>query len=524
VTVSPQVVGRGAERVRALAMIAILAGFCILFWPSLPVPFERDEGEYAHAADLLAGGGVPYRDAFLQKPPAIVLVYRAVFLTLGPSFASMHFAVLVSYLLTLVLIARLGRHLADPPTGLLAAAVLALALTMPAYETYPANTEAFMILPTVAAMLGLQRLRERPAARTAAWAGSCFAAAVLFKPVAIFHGPHLALGVLITARGRRQRLARLMLFCGFALLPGLACIGWLAARGALPGFVDAVVLHNLEYVATHPEGTFGQLLLRRVSAFSVFDGLLWSSAAIAVVALALRRERWLSFIIGGWLAAAILGVSATGYFRGHYWIQALPPLALATALGARWLDRRTRMALLAILLVAWVSARPWLFGMTVEQQALRRYGYLRFVSSVDIGDYLRREGAGSLFVLASEPQLYHYCRCRSVTRMVLMNPLFGGYPSSRRRQQETLAEIRRDLPDFIVVSLPGLGVPTFPNSDRWFYERAAELIRERYSLVGLTLVRRRGVHDPARIDPGSRPDLLIFRRAGALRPGSVSPG
>jgi 4-amino-4-deoxy-L-arabinose transferase-like glycosyltransferase len=46
-----------------------------LRWNTMNVPFERDEGEYAYAAWLWAEGGLPYRDAFMQKPPMIIYTY-----------------------------------------------------------------------------------------------------------------------------------------------------------------------------------------------------------------------------------------------------------------------------------------------------------------------------------------------------------------------------------------------------------------------------------------------------------------
>jgi len=254
------------------------------------------------------------------------------------------------------------------------------------------------------------------------------------------------------------------------------------------------------------------MLARRIAAFGLFDALLWVSGAAAIAALVWRRDRWPSFVAGGWLAAALLGLSAGGYFRGHYLIPALPPLAVAVALAVAASRRWVGSALLAALLVAWVAGRPWLFGMTIEQQLIRRYHSLRFAVSLDLGDYLREAGCRSLFVLASEPQIYHYSGCRAVSPMVLMNPLFGGYPDSRRRQEQTLAEIRRDPPDFIVLSRAGRGVPLFASSDRWLYERIRELTRDEYRLVGVTASDRRGVHDPQRVDWADRFDLQIFRR------------
>jgi hypothetical protein len=61
------------SRARYLLVWSCLALVPILNWPATALPFERDEGEYLWAATLGARGGVPYRDAFLQKPPGIIL-------------------------------------------------------------------------------------------------------------------------------------------------------------------------------------------------------------------------------------------------------------------------------------------------------------------------------------------------------------------------------------------------------------------------------------------------------------------
>src|SRR5437867_10284714 len=44
--------------------------------PLLPIPLERDEGEYAYIAWRLAYDELPYRDWVDQKPPAVFYVYR----------------------------------------------------------------------------------------------------------------------------------------------------------------------------------------------------------------------------------------------------------------------------------------------------------------------------------------------------------------------------------------------------------------------------------------------------------------
>ena len=44
--------------------------------PLLPIPLERDEGEYAYIAWRLGYNELPYRDWVDQKPPAVFYMYR----------------------------------------------------------------------------------------------------------------------------------------------------------------------------------------------------------------------------------------------------------------------------------------------------------------------------------------------------------------------------------------------------------------------------------------------------------------
>src|SRR6266480_1533125 len=44
--------------------------------PLLPIPLERDEGEYAYIAWRLGHNELPYRNWVDQKPPAVFYVYR----------------------------------------------------------------------------------------------------------------------------------------------------------------------------------------------------------------------------------------------------------------------------------------------------------------------------------------------------------------------------------------------------------------------------------------------------------------
>src|SRR6059036_1169664 len=66
--------GRGkATILLAISVIIIVAAVRA---PLLPIPLERDEGEYAYIAWRLGYDELPYRDWVDQKPPAVFFIYR----------------------------------------------------------------------------------------------------------------------------------------------------------------------------------------------------------------------------------------------------------------------------------------------------------------------------------------------------------------------------------------------------------------------------------------------------------------
>lgn len=518
---------------------AILLLFAAAFASGLDVPFERDEGEYAHAAGVLAAGGVPYRDAFLQKPPGIVFVHGAVLAVFGRSDVAAHAAVLVSYVGTLALLAAVARRLGAGFAAPVAALLGALAFLSPLVEPWPANTEAFLVLPATASYLLLVRAwegaRRGPGrgalAPAAAASGLALGIASLFKQPALAHLPHLLVGWLVVGRDPRGRLGSAGAFLAAAAAPWIATAAAWASWGALEPFLDGVLLHNLRYVGFNPEGRFGEMLARRVAAASLFDRLLWCAGPAGAVALALLGRRRAAFVAGGWLATAFLAVSAGGYFRGHYLLQAVPPLALCAALASAELPAIARVPAIATLAAAWVAARPVPIGIDAAARSFSRYGGMRFANGPSIGRILARDaadhGLSSLFVLGSEPQLHHYSGLRSITPWVILSPLTAGYTDSRTRQEAAWSDVEAARPDYVVVSVPA-AVPTFRHSDLFLWERVVDLLRRDYEPLGKTSALHRGVLRPGPDVPADFvPDLWIFRRRGAGHAGSdagASPG
>ena len=58
-----------------LASLGLALLFIGLRWNNCNAPLTRDEGEYAYAGWLLLHGGIPYEQAFIQKPPMVFYSY-----------------------------------------------------------------------------------------------------------------------------------------------------------------------------------------------------------------------------------------------------------------------------------------------------------------------------------------------------------------------------------------------------------------------------------------------------------------
>src|SRR6266513_1444011 len=115
--------------------------------PLLPIPLERDEGEYAYIAWRLGYNELPYRDWVDQKPPAVFYTYRlALDLPFEPVRA-IHFVGLVSAAASTRALFFLGLRFMDRFWASLGAAVFALLGADPLVQGTGANPEIFMLCP-----------------------------------------------------------------------------------------------------------------------------------------------------------------------------------------------------------------------------------------------------------------------------------------------------------------------------------------------------------------------------------------
>lgn len=470
-----------ASRANQLLVWSCLALVPLLNWPATGLPFERDEGEYLLAATVSGHGEMPYRDVFLQKPPGIILVYRLLLGVTHGSAQLIHIAVLFIYVLTAIGIGAIARRLTDrPAVGAVAIALYALSLSTPLYQAQAANTETFMVAATVAAVYALLRARD---SRSLAWIvvlGFALGVAGTMKQTAAPHAVWLlpTVAVISPTRSDKWRWPVLAgLIAMFVVV--LVCIPYVL-HGAGTQLFDAVVTHNFEYTGAKLERAYYQRIHVSLLDVATFHVALWLVAVIGAAMLAVKRRWWLLLVLGGWGASAWVGVSAGAFYRGHYFLQLLPPVAILAALTLVEAPRRIRIVGAPMLIVYWLMSNGFQWTADKSTLADQRYHTLFFDDAVLVGQWLAKQNDRSLYILGSEPEIYYYAHATPVTRYVIQNPLFGGFASSRKRQEETWAAVEESRPHWIVTVFPLEAIPFYAGSDAWLLNRLNAMLASGY--------------------------------------------
>lgn len=486
-----------ARRARIALVVAAALAFVLLRIPFLSVPLERDEGEYAYIAWRLLEGEAPYREAFDQKPPGVFFAYALAFVLFGESTEAIRGMAALWALATCAVLHALARRLLGGLGAAFAVLLLAVSAGDPRVLGFTANTELFALLPAVGAAACALRAGERDGSGAWLAAGALVAAAGIFKPVAVT-GPGFALAFAWLAgaarRGpRRGARAAGVAAAGAALVLGPLALA-LAAADAWGAFVDAVVLHNLAYSGQLGwQGGWGALrhaLAHQAPSFAPQWAL--AAAGLAGVGFARRRDRGFA---AGWLLASAAGVAVGLYFRPHYFVLILPPLAVLAAAplaaALRALLRRPSPApawaggLAAVALAVGPPAAANADTLLAESPgavARRIYGQNPFPESPAIGAHIRERSPpdATVLVVGSEPQILFHARRRSATRYIIFYPLTGDYPDAAARQRELVERVREAPPEWVVWVNLTTSLLVRPSTPTLVFEELATRVRREY--------------------------------------------
>ena len=497
--------------------------------PLLPIPLERDEGEYAYIAWRLGHNELPYRDWFDQKPPAVFYVYRLALMLPFEPIRAIHFVALLFSATSACALFFLGLRFVSRFWAWLAAALFALLAADPLVQGTAANTELFMLCPLILSQIAFVTAvnRQTKTVLFMLLAGALTGVAFMFKQVAIVNWLLITALFPVFVRGGNRWCATIS-FAAWSGTGLLAVLGFVVlyffAHGGLRDFVENVFTHNLQYIGAVPASQRLEYCWGTLTTLARSQAILWLFAVAGLLGLFKSGKVTWSALLTGWLITSVIGASASGYFFPHYFQQLLPPLALAAAAGAdrlhsarllRFLPYGTGRALLAAMLAILpvVTLWPFLFTYAAAEAVRRIYPGDFFAEMPHFAQRIEEVTPENkpVFIFGSEPELLFYAHRPSATRYIFLFPLYGRYGDAREKQLAAAAEVESANPS-TAIYFPNLLFFT-SGTDQYFTDWSRSYMDQNFYVDTLLIADESGTAQMLNVASGVQADVSQAREA-----------
>jgi 4-amino-4-deoxy-L-arabinose transferase-like glycosyltransferase len=494
-------------------MVAVLVVVAAARLRLLNFPLERDEGEYAYAGQLILQGIPPYELAYNMKFPGTYLAYAVIMALFGQTPAGIHFGLLLMTTGTALMLFWLGKKMLDETAGIVAATSYAVLAASPTMLGIVGHATHFCAFFATVGLCFLRLAREQQKLCTLAASGIFFGIAVLMKQhavlIAAWAGLHFAcVKCFISPEKLALRLGLVMFYAVAMLTPlGLVCL-WLWHAGVFAAFKFWTFDYAREYATGVPLAYAPQLFWHSFPKVVSVGGLIWLAAAAGLVAIWLdarwkNSRTWLL----GFSCASALAVCPDFYFRKHYFLIALPALALLTGIAISglqvWLRQAKQkfnaqnlaMGIYAVMIAFSIAscASIWFYlpiyhiirGTSATDHGL--YGADPLPEAEVVAKYIADNSRpeSRIAVLGSEPEIYFLAHRHSATGYIYTYAMMEPQPFALQMQHQMIADVERRKPEFIVFADNIMSWNRRPDSDltifKWW-----DNYKTNYTLVGLT--------------------------------------
>jgi hypothetical protein len=312
-------------------LIVVIAFVLIFRIPSFFEPYSYgDEMIYLNLGEAVRRGVPLYKSIHDNKPP--LLYFTA---ALAGNLLMLRVILTIWMLMTILLFWKLCTTLFPKNIKLhkFAIVIFSILTTIPLLEGNIANSELFMIGPTILAFQILLSKRSK-VKKNIFIAGLLLSIATLFKVPAAFDIPAIIFLWFVGSKLKRKDLSKLgrnigILMLGF-LTPILLTMLWYLSQGALKEYIVAAFLQNVGYLSSwRPSDVVRPFVVRNlpliIRGLSVFIGL--------VILYLKRKSLSKQFIfITAWLLFSLFAVSLSERPYPHYLVQSVPSISLLFAI------------------------------------------------------------------------------------------------------------------------------------------------------------------------------------------------
>jgi hypothetical protein len=461
--------------------------------PQMGIPFDRDEGSYAYASNVIDRGGLPFRDAFDDKPPAIYYIYNLSFRLFGHNIRAPRIMALLfvaaACVFTFLFVFRIG---SSYWAGILSAGLLAWASSSPAYAGFGANTEIFMLPFIAAATLCL--IGDGYSKRRYFLCGLLYGFAVIVKqialPIALFS--FVCIGI-YQFRNIKRLISMASAFFVGLLLPFALFTIWFSVKGAFESYWAGFYVYNRSYATTLALRKIWRNFFASMKFILSLDPGTWLAACLGLMALWLfpiKMHPRLLLIAS--LAGSFAGIAIGGYFFPHYFLILLPFFAMAAGVGGAALGGRGTANfgkwLVTILLIGSISIGVRFSLKSNDEKLGVVYGDDLFSRTLTVGRFLGScaDKDSTVFILGSEPQILFYSGLQASSRFYLSYPLMQPSPLRRAFRDELISSTKINPPDYLIrVNYPGsLSTVDFAHDD---FNQRIETLFSSYRAIGISI-------------------------------------
>ena len=492
-----------AASVASHRVLTIGAWLMVLFacLQILMFPFGHDQGSFAVIADKVLAGGMPYRDAWDIKPPAIFYFYALAQYLFGHRMIALRILEVAGLLSLYFPMRTIGAELfSSRMTGLFAWALAVLAYASSDYW-HTGQPDGIGAILTIWAMAFAIDPAPR-VGRAGAWAamGLLFGLSFLFKQ-------NLALSAIPCAAyagwlewhrtGMIRRALEPAVIGGMAsLAPIVACIEWFWMRGAWGAMYETsfgLAAGHLAVTWKSAGGIEAGLMPIALKTLLVFWLRLPALIQIGLAAALVMRPKVsegkpAALLLGGMIALQLVGVAAQAKFFGYHYTAAVMLCAIAAGAGiAKLWDRcsdaggpgKLKFALAVVGLgIAIPAMRPdvpsmvglpafwrrsairteWLLGIgpirtrdELDQRLYASYG-TSLVDYRHVAEAIDRmtRADDSIFLWGSESVIYWLAERRPASRYVYDVPLRTAWQEDQTRVI-LMSELKASPPAIVVI-------------------------------------------------------------------------
>jgi len=415
--------------------------FLFLRLPSLFEPYwYGDEGIYLAIGQAIRKGVTLYLRIHDNKPPT--LYYLA---AIGQTVFGFRLILMLVMIPTVILFYKVAKNFLNENRTKIVTIIFLVLTSIPVIEGNIANSEIFMLLPTIAGIGLVYKAKNR---WSYLWAGLLLGIAFTIKvPVAV-EAMFAGLWIVITKLKKEKfKIVFDLTVFGIGFVIPITWWGLYFLRaGAINDFLAAALLQNFGYLSSWQHGaSSGNIVPSGLMMRLIIMLVSW--VLFYVLYLGKKTNSKLLFLMM-WFLATIFGALLSGRPYPHYLIQVLPPFVMLLAYG--W----TLVIVLAILATVILKYKfyfyrtiPYYVNFYANNRNFRNYFGGNVESIYKIADYIRKNSSeeDKIFVWGNEPYLFPLSDRLPATKYIVTYHIedFKGYDL-------TMEQLKINMPKFVV--------------------------------------------------------------------------